>query len=104
MPRRATSTSFGGIAGNPANRSGSIGRPDDAIRAKARESWGQRIARLEKIADGINRKDAAVAQASIAALREIRAVGFPDKHEHEHTGENGGPIQVWHFGDKPVRF
>lgn len=37
-------------------------------------------------------------------MREIRAVGFPDKHEHEHTGQDGGPIQVWHFGTKPVRF
>lgn len=102
MPRRATSTSFGGIAGNPVNRSGSIGRPDDAIRARARESWGQRLHRLERIVDGSFKK--ANVSDWISAMREIRAVGFPDKHEHEHTGQDGGPIQVWHFGTKPVRF
>ena len=102
MPRRATATSFGGIAGNAKNRAGSIGRPDDAIRARARESWGKRLHRLEKIADGSIKK----AQVSdwIAAMREMRAVGFPDRHEV--TGNDGGPIQVqvMIIGGREVKF
>lgn len=32
-----------------------------------------------------------------------RAHGKP-KETVEHTGKDGGPIQVWHFGDKKVTF
>jgi hypothetical protein len=51
---------------------------------------------LERIADGND------PQAAIAAMRELRAVGFAD--HHEHSGGDGAPIQVWHFGGKQVSF
>jgi hypothetical protein len=51
---------------------------------------------LERIADG---KDA---HAAIAAMRELRAVGFAERHEH--TGVEGAPIQMWSFGNRRVEF
>lgn len=74
--RRANATSFGGIAGNPQNRNGSPGRPSKYVRERAAWSWEQRIPQLEKFADGDDAQDA------IAAMRELRAVGFADRVEH----------------------
>jgi hypothetical protein len=95
MPRHATSTSYGGKQGNVPKGSDQArpghGRPSKYIRDRAAWSWEQRIPILERIADG---KDA---QAAIAVMRELRAVGFADRHEH--TGVDAGPFQVCSSAD-----
>lgn len=47
-----------------------------AVKIRAATSWERRIPRLERIADGKAR--GASASDSIAAMRELRAVGFAE--------------------------
>ena len=65
--------------GNPGNNGGP-GRPSKYVRDRAAWSWEQRIPRLEKIADG-KLSEGSIAD-SLAAMRELRAVGFAERVEH----------------------
>lgn len=43
--------------------------------------------------------------AFIGALKWATEHGYgKPKETVEHTGKDGGPIQVWHFGSKKVAF
>lgn len=70
------------------------------IEAAAKEFTGDALAALKRVATKGKSETARVA-AAVALLD--RGHGRP-RQSVEHTGKDGGPIQVWHFGSKKVAF
>lgn len=44
------------------------------------------------------------ATSMIFWLKNRQPAKWRDKQEVEHTGKDGGPVQVWQVGDKEIRF
>src|SRR5690242_13327191 len=104
MPRRATSTSFGAERGNKPMSPGPGARPGNTV-DRFRKEMQERALRadtLHRLDKSLDAKEDAI---FLKAFAEVADRGFGKAPQSiEHTGADGGPIQLWHFGGKKVQF
>lgn len=104
MPRRATSTSFGGKSGNRRGsgpNKGEGGRPPEVFRQRM-QLLASRDATAQRLEAALRSDDDLV---FLKAFAEVANRGYGKAPEHvEHSGSVDVKHQVWKFGEKEVQF